>query len=179
MCSLQAYLPLAHILEMMVESLSFMAGIPIGYSTPLTMTDTSSKIQKGCKGDASILKPTVMACVPLILDRIYKGIQEKITEGGPVGRAVFNFFYAYKLKWFKRGYNTPLVNKIIFKRLRRLIGGRVRIMASGGAPLAPDTHEFIRNCLCLPLLQGYGLTETAACATLSTRKPKDLTTFLT
>ncbi|OXA59054.1 long-chain-fatty-acid--CoA ligase 4 isoform X3 [Folsomia candida] len=161
------YLPLAHVLELMCESISFLSGIPIGYSTPLTMTDQSSKIKRGCKGDTSVLRPTIMASVPLILDRIYKGIQEKVGESGKIGQALFKFFYDYKLKWYYRGFNTPLVNRLIFKKLRQLIGGRVRILASGGAPLAPDTHEFIRNSLCVPLLQGYGLTETAACATIS------------
>ena len=47
-------------------------GIPIGYSSALTMTDTSSKIKRGSKGDASVLRPTILASVPLILDRIYK-----------------------------------------------------------------------------------------------------------
>jgi len=134
------------------------------------MTDTSSKIKRGCKGDCSVLRPTIMATVPLILDRIFKGIQEKIEERGEFGKVVFKFFFDYKLRWYYRGYNTPLVNKIIFKRLRYLVGGRVRIMASGGAPLAADTHEFIKNSLCVPLLQGYGLTETAACATIALRK---------
>jgi long-chain acyl-CoA synthetase len=73
-----AYLPLAHVLELMCESICVLSGIPIGYSTPLTMTDQSSKIKRGCKGDTSVLKPTIMASVPLILDRIYKGIQEKV-----------------------------------------------------------------------------------------------------
>jgi long-chain acyl-CoA synthetase len=72
------YLPLAHVLELMCESICFLSGIPIGYSTPLTMTDTSSKIKRGCKGDCSVLRPTIMATVPLILDRIFKGIQEKV-----------------------------------------------------------------------------------------------------
>ena len=38
---------------------------------------------------------------------------------------------------------------------------------SGGAPLAPDTHSLARTCLCVPLMQGYGLTETTACATVT------------
>ena len=44
----------------------------LGYSGPNTLTDKSSMIKKGGKGDASVLQPTFMACVPLILDRIYK-----------------------------------------------------------------------------------------------------------
>lgn len=161
------YLPLAHVLELMCEAICFLSGIPIGYSSPLTMTDQSSKIKRGCKGDASVLRPTIMASVPLVLDRIYKGIQEKMQSGGSAKKAIFNFFYNYKLKWYHRGYQTPLTNKLIFKPIKSLVGGKVRLLASGGAPLAPDVHEFIRTSLCVPLLQGYGLTETAACAAIS------------
>jgi len=60
-----AFLPLAHVLELMCETICFISGIPIGYSSPLTMTDKSSKIKIGSKGDASVLRPTVMAAVPV------------------------------------------------------------------------------------------------------------------
>src|SRR5687768_16119704 len=59
------FLPLAHVLELMCETICFLSGIPIGYSSPLTMTDKSSKIKRGSKGDASILNPTIMASVPV------------------------------------------------------------------------------------------------------------------
>ena len=57
-------------------------GVAVGYSTPNTLNDKSSMIQRGAKGDATILKPTVIACVPLVLERIYKGVNEgeKLTE---------------------------------------------------------------------------------------------------
>jgi len=87
---------------------------------------------------------------------------------------MFKFFYDYKRKWYARGFDTPLVNRIIFKKIRQLVGGKVRLMACGGAPLAPETQEFVRTCLCCPLLQGYGLTETAACT--SVQLPQDMTT---
>lgn len=85
-------------------------GIPIGYSNPLTMTDNSSKIKRGSKGDASVLKPTIIACVPLILDRIYKSIQEKVESGSAVKKSLFNLAMQYKLDWFQRGYDTPIIN---------------------------------------------------------------------
>lgn len=46
------------------------------------------------------------------------------------------------------------------------MGGRVRIIMSGGAPLSPDTHEQIKICLCVDVIQGYGLTETTSAATV-------------
>jgi len=85
-------------------------GIPIGYSTPLTMTDKSSKIKRGSQGDASVLRPSMIACVPLILDRIYKNIQEKTEAGPPIVKSIFNMAIQYKLEWYESGYDTPIIN---------------------------------------------------------------------
>lgn len=74
---LLGFLPLAHVFELLAESLSLLAGVPIGYSSPNTLIDSSSKIMKGSKGDASVLRPTCITAVPLILDRICKGITDK------------------------------------------------------------------------------------------------------
>ncbi|XP_046646817.1 long-chain-fatty-acid--CoA ligase 4-like [Daphnia pulicaria] len=161
-----AFLPLAHVLEFISESLWMLFGIPIGYSTPLTMTDESSKIQRGCQGDASVLRPTIIACVPLVLDRIQKKIKEKI-EGGPAyKKAIFNLAMEYKNEWIDHGYDTPILNSTLFKPIRAFLGGRIRFVLSGGAPLAPETHKFMKTTLCCPVLQGYGLTETCAATTL-------------
>lgn len=54
------------------------AGMRIGYGSTLTLTDTSNKIKKGTKGDASVLKPTLMAAVPAILDRVRDGVLKKV-----------------------------------------------------------------------------------------------------
>lgn len=156
------FLPLAHVFELLAESVCFLTGVPIGYSTPNTLIDTSTKIMKGCKGDASVLKPTTMTTVPLILDRISKGINDKVNNGSPLQKVIFKFAYNYKAKWYRRGYKTPILDALIFKKVAKLMGGRVRLMISGGAPLSADTHEQIRLCLCLDMCQGYGLTETTA-----------------
>ena len=66
---ISGYLPLAHILELLSENTMMVQGVPIGYSSPNTLTDKSTKIMKGCQGDCSVLKPTLMCAVPLILDR--------------------------------------------------------------------------------------------------------------
>ncbi|CAN1175495.1 Long chain acyl-CoA synthetase 9, chloroplastic [Linum perenne] len=75
-----AYLPLAHILEIAGENIIAGVGSAIGYGTPLTLTDTSNKIKKGTKGDASELKPTIMAAVPAILDRVRDGVRKKMQK---------------------------------------------------------------------------------------------------
>jgi long-chain acyl-CoA synthetase len=54
------------------------AGASIGYGSPLTLTDTSNKIKRGTKGDASELKPTLMTAVPAILDRVRDGVRKKV-----------------------------------------------------------------------------------------------------
>lgn len=66
---------------MAVQSLMLVAGCRIGYGSPLTLTDTSNKIKKGTKGDASVLKPTLMAAVPAILDRVRDGVLKKVFTG--------------------------------------------------------------------------------------------------
>ena len=142
-----------------------LAGVPIGYSTPLTLIDSSPKIAKGQVGDAKILKPTAMAIVPLIMDRIIKGMNDKINSGSIVQKTIFDFAYNYKKRWYYRGYRTPLTDRIVFKKIGELMGGQMRGMIGGGAPLSPETHERVKFCLNLIMLQGYGLTETSAGAT--------------
>lgn len=63
-------------------------------------------------------------------------------------------------------YFSIIKNRIIFKKVAKLMGGKVRLMLSGGAPLSPDTHEQIKLCLCVDVIQGYGLTETTSGATV-------------
>ncbi|XP_056630489.1 long-chain-fatty-acid--CoA ligase 4 isoform X2 [Diorhabda carinulata] len=161
---MMGFLPLAHVFELLVESVCQFAGVPIGYSGALTMTDSSSKIKKGTKGDATVLRPTVITCVPLILDRISKTIQEKLSNSSNLKKIIFKFAYEYKTTWKKRGYKTPLIDKIVFKPISKIVGGNMRLMISGGAPLSAETHEQIGTCMCVVIIQGYGLTETTSCA---------------
>ena len=98
-----AYLPLAHIFEITFEYAFFFHGAKIGYSSPNTLTDTGTAIRKGDRGDASLLKPTVMIGVPLILDRIRKGIYDKINRNGLIARKLFDFLVDYKAFWTQKG----------------------------------------------------------------------------
>lgn len=154
------FLPLAHVFELLAESVGLLRGVPIGYSTPNTLVDGSSKIKRGCLGDASVLRPTAMTAVPVILDRISKIINDKLAKATPVERAIFQFAYDYKVKWIHRGFTTPIIDSLVFKKFANMIGGRLRVLVCGGAPLLPETHERIRVVLCTAVVQGYGLTET-------------------
>jgi len=159
------YLPLAHVLELLSECTMLMFGVPVGYSSPNTMTDMSTKVKRGQKGDASVLKPTMMCVVPLILDRIYKNIIDSVNKRGTNFQKVFEFCYRYKLYWTRSGCSTPIVDKIVFNKIKALLGGNMRFAITGGAPLSPETHDFIRVCLGLKLVQGYTMTETACSGT--------------
>ncbi|KAL5004434.1 hypothetical protein ScPMuIL_017890 [Solemya velum] len=161
------YLPLAHVLELSAELSCLANGTAVGYSSPLTLTDQSSKIKKGSKGDLSVLKPSLMAAVPVIMDRLYKGVWEKVNNGGMLSRILFQFAYDYKCKHLEKGYDTPLLNKILFQKIRELMGGNIRMMLCGGAPLSEATHRFMNICFCCPVLQGYGLTETCGAGTIT------------
>jgi len=161
-----AYLPLAHVLEMLAESLMLLLGVPIGYANTNTLLDTGTMVAKGSKGDITVLKPTIMTAVPLVLDRIYKGIKGGIEKRGPFFSKLIDICYRYRLTWVRRGYSTPIMDRLIFGKLRQIIGGRVRVLLSGGAPLAPDSHNYCRTVLGITLLQGYGLTETAATSSI-------------
>ncbi|XP_054647252.1 long-chain-fatty-acid--CoA ligase 4 [Dunckerocampus dactyliophorus] len=161
------YLPLAHVLEMTAEISCITYGCRIGYSSPHTLSDQSSKIKRGSKGDATVLQPTLMAAVPEILDRINKNVMSKVQEMGYVQKMLFNLGYQYKLKQIKRGYDAPLCNILLFKKVKKILGGRVRLMLSGGAPLSPATQRFMNVCFCCSVGQGYGLTETCGAGTIS------------
>ena len=164
-----AYLPLAHILELNMEMMFYCAGIRVGYSSPHTLTDKSPKIIKGQKGDLALVKPTVLVAVPLVLDRVYKGIMASMKAKGPVFMEIFNFIYQYKKFWYRKGFDTPLFNSLIFKKLQEALGGKVKMLFSGGAPLANDVNEFFKVCICDEVVIGYGSTEVTGGASCSDR----------
>ena len=155
-----AYLPLAHILEFGVETFVILLGARIGYSSPHTLTDLSAALMPGCKGDATLLRPTVMACVPLVLDRIRKTILTRLNQRGLLAVKLFEFIVEYKYFWMAKGFQTPLLDHIFLRKFNELLGGNLIGMLSGGAPLAPDTQKLIRACMNIIFIQGYGSTET-------------------
>jgi long-chain acyl-CoA synthetase len=168
-----AYLPLAHVFELEAESVMLTAGIGIGYGSALTLTDTSSKIKKGTAGDASALRPTLMAAVPAILDRVRDGVFKKVEEKGGFAKKLFNIAYqrrfaAIEGSWFGAwGIEAIIWDALVFKKIRTILGGDIRYILCGGAPLSADTQRFINICIGAPIGQGYGLTETTAGAAFS------------
>lgn len=160
------FLPLAHVMEVAVETAFMSLGVKIGYSSPFTLTDQGTALLPGVIGDATLLKPTCMIAVPLLLNRIRKAIELALSQKGCLAQGLFDFALPYKSYWRKKGFSTPILNRIVFWNTKHILGGHLRAVVCGSAPLSDDTQEFLANCLDCPVLQGYGLTETTAGATL-------------
>lgn len=168
-----SYLPLAHILELELHVSCLFLGIAVAYSSAQTMLDNSTAIKAGQKGDLRALKPTIVPCVPIILERINKSVSEKLSKTNYFKHALFKRAYEQKLRRFRRGASTRLLDRILFKSISRaVLGGRVRLIVTGGALLSRDVNEFTQVCFA-PTIQAYGLTETCAAAT--TQLPNETT----
>ncbi|XP_028065343.1 long chain acyl-CoA synthetase 4-like [Camellia sinensis] len=152
-----SYLPLAHIFDRVIEELFISIGSSIGF----WRGDVKLLIE-----DIRELKPTVLCAVPRVLDRIYSGLIEKTSSAGFVKNALFNVAYSYKLRNMNKGYKhfeaAPLFDKIVFSKVKEGLGGKIRLILSGAAPLATHVETFLRVVTCAHVLQGYGLTETCA-----------------
>ena len=85
------------------------------------MIDKSTKIRKGEKGDCSVLKPSLMCAVPLVIDRIYKGINENVSKQGPFMEKLLSFCYKYKSYYRQKGMQTPIMDALIFRKMRSLV----------------------------------------------------------
>ncbi|KAL0665621.1 hypothetical protein Bca4012_028325 [Brassica carinata] len=131
-----SFLPLAHILDRANEEYFFRNGASVGYYHG-DLNALHDDIQE--------LKPTFIAGVPRVFERIYEGIQKALQELNPRRRLIF---YA------------------LYKIIRNQLGGRLRLLVSGGAPLSPEIEEFLRVTSCCFVIQGYGLTETLGGTTL-------------
>ncbi|KAI3380145.1 hypothetical protein SNEBB_007325 [Seison nebaliae] len=161
------YLPLAHILELDCENTVLSQGCSIGYSSAQTIMDTSTGIPSGEMGDIRVLRPTIMTVVPLILNRIYKTIWGKVDQSNVFRRSLFRFAYRRKSKFWIQFDKNPFLDRFIFRKFLTIMGGNIRGMLCGGAPLPPEIQQFVSVCFCCPVLQGYGLTETSGAGTVT------------
>lgn len=151
-----SYLPLAHILERAAEASMFNRGASIGFF--------QGDIRKLTE-DVSLWKPTIYAGVPKVYQRIMNTIQSKVKGGSLPVRLLFALALHLKKKSIELGLPSGFLDKTIFKEVHNALGGRVRFLVSGGAPLSAECHEFIRLCFGCAFSQGYGLTETCGGAT--------------
>jgi len=158
------YLPLAHVLALTIENAALHKGVPIGYGTPWTLTDLN---MKNCKGDFAELRPTLMAGVPMVYDKVKKGVEERLAGSPLFKRVLFKVAFQIKMLYVDVfGLDTPLLNALVFDQFKSALGGRCRLIVSGGAPLSAEVQHFMQLCFSAPVLQGYGLTETCGAGTV-------------
>ncbi|KAI0032135.1 long-chain-fatty-acid-CoA-ligase [Vararia minispora EC-137] len=156
-----AFLPLAHILEYIVELCFVFIGMTQGYGRVKTLTDTSVR---NCVGDIKALRPTIMVAVPAVWELIRKGIMAQINAGSSLTKSVFHG--AMTIKKNQVPVMKNVVDSVVFNKIRQATGGRLRLALSGGAALSKETQEFLSLAL-VTLLQGYGMTESCGmCAIL-------------
>jgi long-chain acyl-CoA synthetase len=176
-----AFLPLAHILEYVVELVLLSVGMTFGYGKIKTLTDSSVR---NCKGDLREFRPSVMVGVPAIWETIKKGVLAQVNHGGAIKKVMFNG--SLKIKKNNIPILSQVVDSVVMSKVKAATGGRLRIALSGGAPLSSETHEFLnltiltvlqgnhvptvkrlRHSSASCVFQGYGLTETCGmCAIL-------------
>eukprot|EP00526_Cylindrotheca_closterium_P007010 CAMPEP_0113631170 /NCGR_PEP_ID=MMETSP0017_2-20120614/16198_1 /TAXON_ID=2856 /ORGANISM="Cylindrotheca closterium" /LENGTH=720 /DNA_ID=CAMNT_0000541669 /DNA_START=84 /DNA_END=2246 /DNA_ORIENTATION=- /assembly_acc=CAM_ASM_000147 len=152
------YLPLAHIMELMVEFVCFGNGTSINYADPKSLTQTGAYPI----GALEQYGPTHMVAVPKIWDTIKKGLLAKVALSSPVAQVLVHTAIQWRTFAVKLGLDTPLFNALVFKKFKKAVGGHLEWALSGGGPLNGEVQEFIRVAFNVPLIQGYGLTETCA-----------------
>jgi len=143
-----AFLPLAHILEYVVELAFVFIGICSGYGRVKTLTDQSVR---NCKGDIKAFCPTIMVGVPAIWEVIRKGILAQVNSSGTFRKSMFNGAMSVKKA------NVPVVKNVVdslvFSKVKQATGGRLRLAMSGGAALSRETQEFLSLAL-VTVIQG-------------------------
>ncbi len=147
-----SYLPLAHMFERLIEELCFCVGAGVGF-----FGGDVAKIFE----DINVLKPTLFVSVPRIYTRLSDRIRDSVEKQGAVRRMLFNFALWTKKRNLRRNVTEHwLWDRLVFSKLRALVGGRVRIMVSGAAPLSEEVMTFLRCSFSCLVLEGYGQTAT-------------------
>eukprot|EP01097_Dermamoeba_algensis_P004107 TRINITY_DN2740_c0_g2_i2.p1 TRINITY_DN2740_c0_g2~~TRINITY_DN2740_c0_g2_i2.p1 ORF type:complete len:704 (-),score=220.44 TRINITY_DN2740_c0_g2_i2:1198-3309(-) len=152
-----SYLPLAHILALMLEVGLMFYGVPTGYANPRSLVDTEVK---NCKGDLRELQPTLMAGVPTVFDKVKKTAMDKVRQSPAFIQKLFAHAFEQKRLALQEGFDTPFWNRLVFRKVRQQLGGRLKYLLSGGAPISKETIDFLRVCVTPFTIQGYGMTET-------------------
>jgi long-chain acyl-CoA synthetase len=156
-----SFLPLAHVYGRMIDYSYIFSGITVAY---VDVIETLSQALLE-------LRPTVLAAVPRVFEKIYTRIVEQGSKATGIKRKLFDWSMevAKKSAAWRSGEKSAalpvrlqwaLADRLVYSKFRAGTGGRLRIVFSGGAPLAPEMAEFFW-AIGIPIYQGYGLTETS------------------
>ena len=159
------FLPVAHVFGRMVQIGAIRAGLHLAHCS-----DPVGRLQP----DLASFKPTFVLAVPRIFEKIYNGAEAKAEAAGKgkIFRKAAEVAIAYSEAQDRRGFSPlltlkhALFDKLVYSKIRAAMGGSVEAAISGGAPLGVRLGHFYRGAG-ITILEGYGLTETTAGATLN------------
>jgi len=156
------WLPMSH---------SFGKVLMSGHIASGSVTAVDGRIPKIVENLATV-RPTIMAAVPRIFEKVYNKILEGVKSGSPLKQKIFQWAVSVgkdvsKVRQQGReptgllAIKMRVADKLVFSKIKDRFGGRVRYFISGSAPLSREIAEFFHACGIL-ILEGYGLTETSA-----------------
>jgi len=160
-------LPLSHSYERMVDYTLFQAGVIINYAESF---DTVA-------ANLGEVKPTVVLSVPRLYEKVYARVLENALSGSAIKRTIFFWAKRAGEQWATlslAGLPIPgglaikkkVADRLVFSKLQARTGGRIRFFVSGAAPLSADIAKFFYSAG-LPVIEGYGLTESSPVLTLN------------
>jgi len=168
-----SFLPLSHTLERTAGYyLPIMTGSSVAYSRSIGQLAE----------DLTLLRPTVLIAVPRIFERVYGRITAQMQKRPLLPRLLFRA--AVRVGWqrFERSQGRaglrpslllwPLLNRLVASKITARLGGRLRIAVSGGAPLSAEIARLFIG-LGIPILQGYGLTESSPVVSVNPLEDND------
>lgn len=154
-----SFLPLAHMLERICQVACYMQGGAIGFF--------GGDI-RNLMDDMKALRPTITPAVPRLLNRIYDKVQSGLNSSS-IKRFMFNAAISSKESDLKRGIirNNTIWDRLVLRKVQESMGGRIRLLVVGSAPLAGTVLTFMRCALGCVVVEGYGQTECVAPTTLT------------
>jgi long-chain acyl-CoA synthetase len=165
--SLLLFLPLAHVLARICQTCCVYARITLGHTPDV----------KNLVAELAEFRPTFVLAVPRVFEKVYNSAKQKAHADGK-GR-IFDIAVATAIEW-SRAHDAggaglalrakhALFDQLVYSKLRAVLGDRCLAAISGGAPLGERLGHFFRG-IGVTVLEGYGLTETTAPATLNTQQ---------
>lgn len=157
---LLSFLPLSHVLE---RTAGYLA--PLSQGASIAYAENSRTLPKNLKE----VRPTIIISVPRIFEKMFNAIWEKLRTGNPRTRE----FFVWALKQKERSWQHGIGDIFVFRKVRRLLGGRLRFTISGGASLNPKLGKFYEK-MGITILEGYGLTEASPIVSVNTLDRKKI-----
>eukprot|EP01029_Cantina_marsupialis_P013181 TRINITY_DN2918_c0_g2_i1.p1 TRINITY_DN2918_c0_g2~~TRINITY_DN2918_c0_g2_i1.p1 ORF type:complete len:702 (-),score=267.17 TRINITY_DN2918_c0_g2_i1:878-2983(-) len=153
-----SYLPLAHAFENILQMFVLGAGGRIGFY--------GGDVRK-LVDDIKTLKPTLMAGVPRVYQRMEQVIRQNFDSKKGIAKMLINRALNVQSKAvLKKKSRSGLYDKLVFSKVKMAFGGKLKYMITGSAPIAPALLTFMKTNCGIRFLEGYGLTETAAAHTV-------------